>query len=553
MAKTRFTPQRANVIPVTTPAPYKGLNTVDSLANMDPAYGLSLQDWIATPQGLSQRTGYRKWATGLPARTTSLLTYNGRATTGNKLFAVCGSVIKDITTGGDVSGLSYTVVSGLDASAPYWQYTSQTYSTANANYLVAVNGSDFPRLYDGSTWTTCSQVAVPAAPGQFKTVDNNGAAVNIQNFIDLVLHQQRVWFVSENSTKAYYLDIAQVGGNLNAFDFGPQFSRGGKLLKLAVWTIDGGGGSGTQSMLVAISNKGDVAVYQGTNPSVAADWALAGTYQLGSPVGRRCTLPFEGDLLLLTQDGLYPMSKYMQSARLDARAAITYLISPTISGLVSSLGNTPGFEMVSYPAGDLVLLNIPQADAANNFQFCFQNITKGWTQFTGWGASCFALHNDALFFGGSDYVALAFIGYKDGADITGAGGNNIVATALTAFNQVADLTGPGMLKHAKLVKPYIVTGQVNPTIRIGVNTDFNLVPIVGSATVNPVTGAVWDNATWDDPGSTWVGSLATYNQWSTPLCYPGTYLAFAMSISATSDTLWTGTNWMIAPSSSQFG
>lgn len=538
-------PQSQSTIPVTTPAPYKGLNTIDSLAAMDPAYGLSIQNFIATPQGLSFRSGYRKWATGLPAPATTLMSFNGKNATLNKQFAVCGSVIKDITSGGDVSSGAFTIVSGLNASAPYWQYTSQTAGTGGVSYLVCVNGSDFPRLYDGITWITASQSASPSGPGVFKNVDNNGAAVNIQTFVDVILHQQRLWFVRENSTTAYYCEIAQAGGNLNAFDFGSFFPRGGKLQKLASWTIDTGGG--TQSLLVAISSKGDAVIYQGANPADATSWSMLGRYELGSPVGRRCTTAFQGDLLVLTQDGQYAMSKYLQSARLDATQALTYTISNVVSDLVQSLGSSPGFEATVYPGNNTMLLNIPQANQANNFQFCFNTITRGWTQFTGWGALTFNVFNDALYFGGTDYVGLAFIGYKDGADINGSGGNNIVATALTAFTQMAEVTGPGVLKHPKLVKPYIVTGQVNPTIRIGVNTDFNLVPIVGSATVNPVTGAVWDSAVWDSPGSTWVGSLTTFNQWSTPLCYPGTYLALALSISATSDTLWTATNWIVAP------
>lgn len=551
MGLTRRVPQAANTIPITTPAPTLGLNTRENLAMMDPAYGLSIQNFIATPQGLSLRQGYRYWATNLPTHVTSLLVYNARINSGNKLFAVAGSNFYDVTIGGNMSG-AVPVVSGQSASNTTWQYAQQTFSTSGANYLIAVNGFNPPQLYNGSAWTTCTQVAVPAAPGQFKTVDNNGSAVNIDDFVDVCLHQQRLWFVQNNSTKAMYLDIASVGGNLNAFDFGSYFARGARLHKLASWTIDSG--SGQSSQLVAISSKGDVVVYQGTDPSSASTWSLLGTYQLGSPVGRRSTLQMEGDLLSLTQDGLYPMSRYMQSARLDAKSALTYNISNVIASLATTYGGTAGFEMALLPSQSLLVLNIPQSDPTNNFQFVFNTETKGWTQFTGWPAECWSLYNDSLYFGGNGFVALGFFGYKDGADITGTGGSNIIGTALTAFNPMTNAQiGPGFLKHAKLVKPYIVTGQSNPTIRIGVNTDFNLVPIVGSATINPVTGAVWDNAVWNDPNSTWVGSLATYNQWATPLCYPGTYLAIAISISAVADTLWVDTNWRVSPSASNFG
>lgn len=547
----RRVPQQQRTIPVTTPAPVKGLNTVLPLAAMDPAFAISLQNVVCKPSGVDLRQGYRKWAWNLPAPTTSLLAFNSRSGSSNKLFAVCSDEIYDVTSGGDMSAAS-PAVTGLNTTNVYWQHVQQTYTTGNTNYLMAVNGADAPRIYDGSTWTTCTQTGSPSAPGQFSTNDSNGNSVSITSFVDLCLHNQRLWFVRSGSTKAYYLDIGQVGGTLYPFDFGPFFPSGGNLHKLAAWTIDSG--SGTSSYLVAISNKGDTVIFGGTNVSSASTWSLIGQYKLGSPVGRRCTETLHGDLLVLTQDGLYPLSKYVQSAVIERTQALTYNIAPTISSLVETLVDTPGFEVVVYPAGDVLLLNVPQSLQANNFQFCYHLIQQAWSQFTGWPAQCFGAVNDALYFGGPDYVALAFIGYKDDAEIDGSGGNNIFWTALQAFNSFADYgLGPGVLKHAKLVKPYIVTGQANPTISVGVNTDFNLIPIVGSATVNPVTGATWDNAYWDDPDATWVGSLTTVNQWATPLCYPGTYLAFAISVSAVSETSWVATNWVLAPSTSQFG
>lgn len=550
MPNIRRAPQQSRAIPITTPAPYKGLNTIASLDTMDPAYGLSIQNFIAAPQGLELRTGFRKWAYNLPAATTSLISYNGKASGTSKLFAVVEDEIYDVSAGGDMAGAT-PAVSGLNASNPYWQYTHQTYTQSSTTYLIAVNGADMPRLYNGS-WSAATQVASPASPGQFKTTDNNGNAVSMDTFVEVTLHQQRLWFVREGSTIAYYCGIGLVGGNLNAFDFGPQFPRGGKLLTLDTWTIDSG--SGTNSLLVAVSDRGDIAVYGGTDPSSASTWSLIGTYHVGAPVGRRCTAKLQGDLLLLTMDGLFAMSSLMQSQTIDRSQALTYLIQPTISRLVQTLYGVEGFEIFVNTANDTLLLNIPQASQANNFQFCYNTIQKGWTQFTGWPAQCFGLYNESAFFGGPDYVALAFSGFRDEAEADGSGGNNLVATALSAFNSFAtDALGPGLLKHVKLVKPFLVSGQSNPTVRIGVNVDFNLIPIIGSATVNPATGAVWDLAIWDSGDATWVGSLATYNQWHTPLCKPGNYMAVAISVSALSDTIWTSTNWIVSPSNAQFG
>jgi hypothetical protein len=544
MGRTNFTPQQRSAQNVQLPAPYLGINTLDPLQAMNPAYGLSIQNFVATNQGLSVRQGYRKWATGLPGSVSSLLPFHTRVSALSKLFAVSGGSIYDVTNGGPVGA---AVVSGLSTINTYWQSVVQTFTQATSSILVAVNGVDAPRMFDGVSWITCTQTATPSGVGQFAATDFNKNAVSISNFVDVLLHQQRLWFVANNTTVGYYCDIGAVGGPLYPIDFGPYFTTGGRLQKLATWTMDSGGSTGIQALLVAISDKGDVVAFQGTNPSDAASWSMMGTYKIGSPIGRRCTTQYEGDLLILTQDGLNPMSKYLQSGRVVNTSSLTYKISPTISNLVASLSNTPGFEAAVYPGANVMMLNVPQSLQANNFQFCYNTITQGWTQFTGWPAQCFGLFNDAFYFGGDGFVALAFIGYQDGADINGAGGNNIVATAMSAFTDMQAAFGSGVVKHAKQVKPYFVTGSTNPNIYVGVNTDFNLTPIVGSATVSPATGAVWDTARWDDQNTTWVGNLTTVNRWTGVSSFPGTYIAVTVSVSATTDTLWSATDILVAP------
>lgn len=537
-------PQRQSAVLARVSAPVLGMNTKDSLQGMDSRYGLSIQNFIATSQGLSVRQGYRTWATGLPTSVTSLLPYHGKNPLTSKLFAVSGTAIYDCTNAGTVGA---PVVSGLNSSAPYWQFAVQSTSTGTNSYMFAVNGLDAPRMYDGTSWTTCTQVATPAAPGQFKTTDNAGNPVNINNLVDVVLHQQRLWFVAVNSTKAYYCDIASSGGTLYPFDFGAFFPTGGNLQKLAVWTTNIDGTAGNQTVLVALSDHGDVAIYAGNNPAVAGSFNLSGQFKIGSPIGRRCATAFESDLLILTQDGLYPMSKYMADGRANEADALTYKIQPTISDVVTAYASTPGFETIVYPGNDVMLLNVPQSAQANNFQFCFNTQTAGWTQFTGWPAQCWGLYNNQLYFGGTNSVNLAFIGYQDGATIGGAGGNNVVGTAMSAFTTLDDQVGTPGLKKVEQIRPYFATGQANPAISVGINTDFNLTPIVGSATLTPATGAVWDQAKWDDPSATWVGSLTTYNQWQSVASWPANWFAVVISVSATTDTLWAATDYMVKP------
>ena len=59
-----------------------------------------------------------------------------------------------------------------------------------------------------------------------------------------------------------------------------------------------------------MSSGGDVVVYQGIDP-MAADFTLVGRYYVGKPLGRRCMCRYGSDLLILTAEGLIPMSRLL--------------------------------------------------------------------------------------------------------------------------------------------------------------------------------------------------------------------------------------------------
>lgn len=546
MSKVSRKPQRTHTSPVTVPAPTKGLNTIDPLGAMDPQYALVCKNFVAAPQGLAVRKGYKQWTPGYDIKT--LIPYSNTVT--SALFAIGGGGnIIDATTIGIPS-----VVGNTFSTNDYWQWATQGSSTAGNNYLFLVNGEAAPVFYDGAGWNICIQDPSPSLPGVFKDLDANGNPVDIMTFMNVMLHKQRLWFVAKNSTTAYYLDIAAVGGELNPFDFGPLFPRGGTLHKIASWTSDVGGNSGTQSVLVAISSLGDVVIYAGDNPSDATNWSLVGQYQLGAPVGMNCTAQLEGDLLYLSKDGLYPLSKYMATSRGNTTVALTYAIASTIADLVATYGELEGFSLTVQPTTSLLILNVPQPDAASNFQFVFNTITRGWTQFTGWPASCFCVFADTLYFGTADGVQIGFYGFTDAADMDGLNGSSYNATALQAYNHFNEFQGLGygVIKQAVAVKPYIITGDTLPSLRVGVNTDYNLVPTTGVSGTTVLSGGVWDGSNWDEAGATWGGSLGTYNQWSTPLCWPGEALALSVSVSVGAETMWVSTSWLIEPGG-QFG
>lgn len=541
--RRRPAPQTSKI--VSTPAPFKGLADVFPIASMPVEYALVFDNFIAKPEGPSLRQGAKKVNPGFTTPVTSFLRFNGRIAADNKLFAISGGKVFDVTAADTIDPTTDAVISALSTSNVWWESVQQTYTTANHNYMIAVNGADMPLLYNGS-WSVASQVASPAAPGQFTTVDQNGSAVNIALFKDVHLHQQRLWFVPNTSTKAYYTTIGAIGGQLYAIEFGHLFPRGGHLHKLATLTMDAGGESGVQAVLVAISSKGDVVIFEGNDPSSASTWRYIATYHLGAPIGQRCTKNFEGDLLYLSVDGLFPLSKYIQNGRTDQLASITYPISNTVAQLVQTFATSKGFEIVTFPGQNVLMLNVPQVvhpDA--NIQYVMHTTTRGWARFLGWGAYTFCDFNDSLYFGGSDCVYQAFSGYADNADADGGNGDLIIAYGLQAFTSFPDTLGDGVTKTVVRLKPYITTGgSLNPTVAAGINVDFDMGRLTGSVQVASAPGAVWDNVNWDS-SATWVGASNVFNQWFSPSAKPGNNLACAITISGRTSVTWSKTQWDI--------
>ena len=102
-------------------------------------------------------------------------------------------------------------------------------------------------------------------------------------------------------------------------------------------------------MAVFVTSWGEVLVYKGTDPSSANTWALVGVWQIGAPVGRRCIMKYAGDLLIICQDGVYPMSSALQSSRVNPKVALTNKIQFAVSDAVTNYGSNFGWQLISFP------------------------------------------------------------------------------------------------------------------------------------------------------------------------------------------------------------
>lgn len=451
------------------PAPLGGWNARDSYANMDPMDAVTLENMFPTVSNVTLRGGYSKWATGLDGQVQSLFVYSGGAT--NKAFAVTETgKLYDVTDDGAVGS---PILTGLGSGI--WEYTNIT--TAGGSFLYATNGIHAPLLYDGTTWASITGSSSPIAI----------TGVTTTSLINVLLFKNRIWFIETNTLKAWYLPTSSIGGVAQPLDLSSVCRYGGHLVDFDTWTIDGG--FGVDDMLAFITSKGEVVVYRGTDPASVSTWSLTGIWKFGSPISNRAMLKWGGDLLVLTYDGLLPMSQAMQSDRLDPRVALSDKIQGAIAAATSTYGGdhtAVGWQIVYSAKNNAVMINVPVA-VGQQQQYVMNTITKSWCNFTGWNANCWDIYEDDLYFGGNGYVAKAWDNtYADD-------GANIVTNTIQAFNYMGSR---GVKKYFTRARPNIFTnGQ--PGIFVGANIDFNILNNSAPLTYTPSVYGVWDTGVWD--------------------------------------------------------
>ena len=464
---------RAVVGQVTMPAPVGGLNAVDAYVQMPPQDALTLQNYIPRSSYVELRPGYALHVGALTAATETLAQYGGEVA--NKLFAAAGTAIYDVTNA--TSSVGAAVVTSL-ANA---QFQSINFSAGGGDYLVMVNGADGVRTYNGTGWSNQS-AAISSATAS--------------DFVGVASWKSRLWFVKEQDTKAYYLGAGAIAGSCSAVDIGAIWRMGGVLQAITAVSTDSG--DGIDDHIAFISSKGEVAIYQGTDPDSANTFSLVGVYRIGRPLGYRCTYQFAGDALILTEDGVVSMLQMMRMDRSqEGMVALTRKIAPAFQDASRSQGSTWGWQAVTYPSLSLAIINVP--DSSTVFRQYVMNTTSGaWCEFTGLNAYSWSLLGEDLYFGGAAGV------YKFGR-VYSDNGSAIDGAIKMAFSPL----------KAQRVKRFtamraLLQSSGDPQARVGINVDYEDAEPTDIVSVSQ-TGAVWDTALWDE--ATWGGETSQINRY----------------------------------------
>lgn len=461
-------PQRKVSRNASLAAPVGGWNARDAVATMPPLDAVIMDNVWPTTSDVMLRKGYTEWATGLGGEVETLFAY--QSTTADELFAVASGNVYDITTSGAVG---VPAVSGLNNSR--FQYVNV--SNAGGSFLIAVNGQDNPLLYNGTTWSNTAITGVTQA-----------------DLIHVNLFKNRVWFVEKDSLSVWYLAVDAIAGAASELNFQSVATKGGYLMAMATWTIDAG--EGVDDYAAFITSEGEVIVYQGTDPASASTWALKGVWQLGSPIGRRCFIKFGGDLLLICFDGVQPMSKALQSTRVDPRQAITDKIQGAMSDAATAYSGNYGWQLDFCPNNSRIMLNVPAGPGVQQ-QFAMNTITGSWCRFTGLDANVWEQYQNVSYFGAAGVVNMFWDGYSDNGDL-------IMGDVLQAFSTFGS---PGLTKRWPMAQLFF-SASGSPAISATINVDYDTALTSANVSFSPITFGIWDSSLWDV--GVWGGGLVTY-------------------------------------------
>lgn len=471
------------------PAPVGGMNLVDPASALSELDALSTVNLVKGERGLLPRPGWREWATNVGAtagEVRSVMPFHGTTTVVNRLFACAPNGIYDVTASGAAPTLKHTFAVS-DGNSGRGVYCAVT--TAAGPFLLYADETNGYLLYTGGTdiWAAGSTTGLAPADAAF-----------------VALHKNRVWFAQRNTLKAWYLAAGPtISGAATVFDLSAVFSKGGSLAGIWAWSLDSG--TGRDDLLVFVTTAGELALYGGSDVA-AADWALRGRWDIGGvPAGRRLAFSYGNDLLLLTTQGILPISTLTREGAQQDQLYTTRPLQPLFVQTMSEQASRIGWEMNINPKAGFMFVNTPGLPGSLQEQYAMSYSSRGWSRLQGLDILSTAVWDGNLYFGTRDGRVCQSNGYVDNVKL---GGDTSQAKSINCFT-IGGFSTLGSLSYKiiELITPRFITHGVTPAQTALARFDFDVSDAGAAGGVATGLGSVWDTAIWDT--ALWGGSLAT--------------------------------------------
>lgn len=522
-------------------APVAGLDASTPLTDQDPRTGTVLENIIVRRSGSELRGGYKRQVSnlggiGTESPVATLMRYLPPRGIGSvmveRLFAACENGNIYDASNQLAEGVTPGVMQAMPGQAEPGQFSYINFATANTNYLCAVSaGAGYWTFDDTGGWI------------------NRNASMSGTSSLDfdfVMAWKNRLWFIKDNSTEAWYLPTGAIQGALTVFDFGPLLTHGGELRAMASWTLDGG--DGIDDRLVIVGAGGDVLIYGGTDPSGASTFGLIGRWFVGPPPsGRRFLANYGGDLSLLCETGIEYMSRVLQGKgnqdpeHPNNTPALRF--NEVIGQTIQATRGSPGWNMVQVPSLNSTLVITPYNGAdTHSLQFCYSTLPTAWSTFSNMPARCGEVFSGSFFFGTFDgKVCQGFSADTDGQLTDGTPGTDVVASIQTAY--VTDPNDRVSLKVPQLIMPMFQAPQA-PSVRGLVNTEWKSDGVAGSPVFAPDGSSLWDIGLWDV--AIWGGGLNTYLVWLGASGL-GAYISLRLQFTGKRGTIFTSWKLVYSP------
>lgn len=428
-------------------APIGGLNSVDALSNMPPNDAYEMVNMDANESSVDIRKGYRNLLQSSHPNLQTLLTYDDGQN--DILFMAGGDRIQSYDEGTNTLSDSKT---GLLSSVLSWV----NFGTPQARFLMVVNGENTPFYFNGIDWIDSSITY---------------AGLDTSKLILVTSFKNRLFFALQNSLKIYYLGTQSIAGALSEIDLSSLFSSGGKISGIATLSIDGG--DGIDDLIAFITDQGQVALYQGSNPNSAADWRIVGLFDIGRPVGRRFYAKVGGDVLLLTAEGVLSLSEIYRDARLARKDAPGRKVNPLLIEHYKERGQDDGWFIKYNAAFNRLYVNVPLI-TGRTVQYVMNVITGAWTKYENIQLFDMIQNNENIYGVSQSDIRLLNDGYTDGYEADENGAVTVDGEAISVIcKQAYNAFGTAENKDIASVQPFFEIEQSHLQSDLYYDVDFD--------------------------------------------------------------------------------
>ena len=532
----------ANIrVPVTQdvlfPAPTKGWVQSGNITTAGRDQAEVLDNMFPTAQGARLRGGSVNYA-DIGTAIVRLMVYSSGA---DDLFASTASGIYDadrIASG----GAAFADVAGLGSG----DWSAAQITTSAGSFLVMANGTNFPMHYNGAAFYPISTAAVnnvgydalvtAFAVGETVTGGTSGATATILGIVQTSAtagtlrvgsitggpfqdnealtsaggaatangasaagsaititgvttsdlsqvwsHKRRLFFVQKNSASVWYLPVASIGGAATELPLGAVFRRGGYALFGASWSLDSG--SGMDDVCIIVSTNGEIAVYEGNDPSSATDWNLTGVYEISRPLNKHSYFKAGGDLAILTEDGIIPVSEALRKDRAALQAvAISYPIEDAWKASVANRSTDFPITPTLWQSQALLMIGVP---GSAGVAYVANARTGAWCRYTGWDVRCGAVASDRLFFG-----------TNDGRVMRGQSGGNDDGVAYTGYYVPKFTDAGGQTIKVANFAAVTVKATERPIFGMACFANYEIGTYPAVTPLAAETGDVWGTGVW---------------------------------------------------------